>query len=81
MLELQLNNLAEMEAAASAQQPQGITDESFEEIPTVTAADVGLDGQQCAICMGDFEPDEEQYEMQQDLGHPMHSLVGFKIRA
>ena len=59
MLELQLNNLAEMEAAASAQQPQGITDESFEEIPTVTAADVGLDGQQCAICMGDFEPDEE----------------------
>ena len=28
------------------------------------------------------DPDgEEEYEMQEDLGHPMHSLVGFKIRA
>ena len=47
-----------MEAASAAAQNHGITDESFEAIQTVTASEVGLTDQQCAICMGDFAESE-----------------------
>ena len=72
VLELQLNNLAELEAQ---QQPvdHGITDESFDAIPTVRAGDIGLGDQQCTICMGDFEEDDTLKVLPCSELHAFHS--------